>query len=312
MRPNRVLTRAGQLIVAVLVLAHFTIFWADEAVGQSAQSITLNATFNGNYYGIIGSTYYLPPGSNSSNCDPSVYTCVFQLLSGPATVTGQVDIEPVTGQQNSVNISQNYMVTSPVGSFTLSQQANGDPFSNCQDTFRDTVVCIDDTVGFGGSDQKGESVILSPYYGDSPLDATTLPITYPGNFTSDFLTLGSPGVPTSPTGGAYFYSGNLGDSQNAFFCSLIGGALIQNAGVTQCVVGSVTGSASTNEVCTAMNVNPFPASGPAPTVDVILAGPPMNVKPTAIANYMRASAQSTQAGQTIKQAATECGGFNFD
>ncbi len=229
-------------IVATLISCQFSILWSNEAAAQgSTMSISLSATFNGLGMGLIGGTYYAP----GAPC-PLAYAnnCTHQFFSGTATVTGQVDIEPVSGQQNYFNISQTFIVTSPARSFTLSQQGQVYLDSTCLSTL---LVCLS-VNGFGATDFKGENVFLQPEYGGSAAaaTATTLPIAYPGNFTIDSLELGKVGIgdPNSPTGGGYFYSGDL-DHQST--CTSIGGT---NTGPNaDCVVGSVTGSATATPSC---------------------------------------------------------------
>jgi hypothetical protein len=189
----------GGIVAAALIT-----FWVLAQPISSAQATTtsVEATFSGQVIGDFNGTDYVGP---LGHCDPSSsIPCSHTFLPSTATVTGTVTETPGmfnfgTGPVPAITTTQSFQGSGAFGSFTT-KTSSVTPGSNVCDLF-----CLS-VNGFGGTTATGSPVTatlgLQPNYSGAPLNATTLPIVYPLNFTSDSLTMGA--------SGGTFQSGNLG------------------------------------------------------------------------------------------------------
>jgi hypothetical protein len=193
-----------------------------------AETISLNATFNGLVFGNFNGVVYVGP---TGRC-PSGATCSFTYLPESASVNGAVTVVPEPS--GFFSVSQSFAISGPFGSVNLSSQAQSALSAPC---VQNLLFCLSvasiGTPGFAASDLLGNQISLQPNYSGSPLSATTLPIIYPFNFTQDTLQL------TNGTGGG-FRSGSQGNALPST-CAFIGGTFDSFG---KCGIGSVSGIAT--------------------------------------------------------------------
>lgn len=227
--------QSGRSIGGIVAAALIT-FWVLAQPISSAQATTISveAAFSGRVIGFFNGTDYVGP---LGHCDPSSNSpCSHTFLPSTATVTGTVTETPGmfnfgNGPVPAITTTQSFQGSGAFGSFTTTT-SSVTPGSSFCDLF-----CLS-VNGLGGTTATGSPVTgslgLQPNYSGAPLNATTLPIVYPFNFTSD-------GLSTGASGGT-FQSGNLG-FQPANTCAIFGGSV---DGMGRCNVGSVRGFATTS------------------------------------------------------------------